>query len=300
MDDPTLATWELTEDPQAFLDAAAGVLAEQPVRATIVANTARRLASHADQGVPAPDHPSWFAVARDAAGAIAGVAMRTAPAPPHQAHLMPMEPALAESLADLLLARGEVVEAANGAQVPARAFVDRVRERTGGAVVVARPSRLFELGTLTPPRTPRGAPRLGAADEASLAHRWFGRFHTDAERQAGRDVTSTVPPLPLDPIERRVSAGQLWWWEADGEPVSLVGYVGPALGVARVGPVFTPAEHRGRGFAGALVTHVSALLRDAGHRVCLFTDLQNPVSNALYARLGYEPVVDMAELRIVP
>lgn len=306
MADPTpgaggLPRWELTDDPQAFLDDVGDVLAADPVRATIVANTARRLATRAAAGEPRPVHPCWFASAHAADGAVVGVAMRTTPAPPHQAHVLMADRPTAEALADLLVDRGEVVTATNGAQEPARAFLDRVAARTGGRVAVARPTRLFELGTLAPPPSPPvGAPRPVRPDELDLACRWFADFVTDADRQAGRTGPPRIPPPPRDAVERRVRAGKLWWWEVDAAPVSLVGQVGPALDVARLGPVFTPAEHRGRGYAGALVAHASARLRDAGNRVCLFTDLENPVSNALYERLGYEKVVDMAELRIVP
>jgi predicted GNAT family acetyltransferase len=31
--------------------------------------------------------------------------------------------------------------------------------------------------------------------------------------------------------------------------------------------------------------------------VVLFTDLTNPVSNAIYQRIGFEPVTDVAHLR---
>ena len=41
---------------------------------------------------------------------------------------------------------------------------------------------------------------------------------------------------------------------------------------------------------------MSRLLRDSGTRVCLFTDQANPTSNKIYAAIGYEPVVDMANL----
>ena len=44
---------------------------------------------------------------------------------------------------------------------------------------------------------------------------------------------------------------------------------------------------------------VSRRLLDEGARVCLFTDQANPTSNALYARLGYQPVVDMVNLLVV-
>jgi predicted GNAT family acetyltransferase len=71
-----------------------------------------------------------------------------------------------------------------------------------------------------------------------------------------------------------------------------------AAGVARVGPVFTPPEHRRHGY-GAAVT--AACTRDALERdaddVVLFTDLDNPTSNAIYQRLGYLPVSDHAVVR---
>jgi predicted GNAT family acetyltransferase len=37
---------------------------------------------------------------------------------------------------------------------------------------------------------------------------------------------------------------------------------------------------------------------DAGIRACLFTDQANPTSNKIYEALGYERVVDMANLQV--
>jgi predicted GNAT family acetyltransferase len=76
--------------------------------------------------------------------------------------------------------------------------------------------------------------------------------------------------------------------------------VNPAsLGVARIGPVYTPPEHRGHGWASNAVAEVSRRVQAHGVRVCLFTDQANPTSNKLYAALGYRPVVDMANLLVV-
>jgi predicted GNAT family acetyltransferase len=72
----------------------------------------------------------------------------------------------------------------------------------------------------------------------------------------------------------------------------------PSAGVARIGPVYTPKRFRGRGYASAAVAAVSQLILDQGARVCLFTDQANPVSNRIYQRIGYRPVVDMAQLII--
>jgi predicted GNAT family acetyltransferase len=71
--------------------------------------------------------------------------------------------------------------------------------------------------------------------------------------------------------------------------------------VVRLGPVYTPPEHRGRGYGAAVTAAVSHAALDAGASyVVLFTDLANPTSNALYRRLGYQPVEDRVVLEFEP
>jgi predicted GNAT family acetyltransferase len=71
--------------------------------------------------------------------------------------------------------------------------------------------------------------------------------------------------------------------------------------MTRVGPVYTPPESRGHGYGSAVTAAASAWAHDAGAReVVLFTDLANPVSNAIYPRIGYRPVLDALELRFRP
>ena len=84
-------------------------------------------------------------------------------------------------------------------------------------------------------------------------------------------------------------------WEDDG-PVSVSGHrVIPGVG-ARIGPVYTPPEHRGRGYATRLVAEHTAARLAAGDPACfLYTDMANPTSNAIYARIGYEKVCEAAE-----
>ena len=91
----------------------------------------------------------------------------------------------------------------------------------------------------------------------------------------------------------------MWLWEDEtGAVVHLTSFSPPYFGVARVGPVYTPREQRGHGYASAAVAQVSQRLLDQGARVCLFTDQANPTSNRIYQALGYRAVVDMANLLI--
>jgi predicted GNAT family acetyltransferase len=69
----------------------------------------------------------------------------------------------------------------------------------------------------------------------------------------------------------------------------------------RIGPVYTPREHRGRGYGSAVTAAASGLVLDRGMRFCfLYTDLANPTSNGIYMRIGYEPVCDSRELAFSP
>jgi predicted GNAT family acetyltransferase len=91
-------------------------------------------------------------------------------------------------------------------------------------------------------------------------------------------------------------------WEDEGEPVSFAGWGGRTPNGIRVGPVYTPPELRGRGYATALTAELSQRLLDGrlfdgGRQFCfLYTDLANPTSNAIYERIGYRRVAESAEV----
>jgi predicted GNAT family acetyltransferase len=71
--------------------------------------------------------------------------------------------------------------------------------------------------------------------------------------------------------------------------------------MTRIGPVYTPPEQRGHGYGTAVTAAATAWALGAGAReVCLFTDLANPVSNAIYPRVGYRPLLDACELTFLP
>jgi predicted GNAT family acetyltransferase len=74
----------------------------------------------------------------------------------------------------------------------------------------------------------------------------------------------------------------------------MAGYTGPTPHGIRIGPVYTPPELRGRGYASALVAQMSQALLDAGRSFCfLFTNLANPTANHIYEEIGYQTVVDV-------
>jgi predicted GNAT family acetyltransferase len=87
-----------------------------------------------------------------------------------------------------------------------------------------------------------------------------------------------------------VSSGRLSLWESAGEAAASAYVSTTEAGVARVGFVYTPPQHRRSGFASAVVAAVSRNVLESGTRCILYAQLANPTSNALYRRLGYRPV----------
>jgi predicted GNAT family acetyltransferase len=67
--------------------------------------------------------------------------------------------------------------------------------------------------------------------------------------------------------------------------------------VSRIGPVYTPTDRRGNGYGSAVTAAAALWAREHGAQdVVLFTDVANPTSNAIYQRIGFEPVNDYARI----
>jgi len=288
----------ITDDPAEFLALAEARLAADPVL-TVVSTVTHRALAHVAQGLPAPERPRWWAVVRDASGAVVGVAMRTAPFAPYPLFVLPMPDDAAVALARAVHARGEQIGGANGALPATQVLAEEAARLQGGTAWAWEHTRLFELGELVEPKPVEGRMRRADTDDTELCLAWFQAFAADAAEQAGRtEGEGHEEYFTREDMLERIEGGRIWLWEVAGETVHLTGFNQPAFGVARVGPVYTPREHRGRGYASAGVAEVSRWLRDQGARACLFTDQANPTSNRIYQALGYRAVVDMANLRV--
>jgi hypothetical protein len=284
-------------DPAAFLDVARARLAESPVESTVVATIADRTAREAADGITPPAH-DWYVVARDGSNLV-GAGMRTAPFEPRPPYLLAMPDQAAVTLARTLFDRGEEVRGVNGALPAVRVFADETASLSGRTARVQIHTRLFELLELTAPsRSVPGRLRAATHDELALTQAWYAAFMADADEQAGRPPGSSGDEPPDDEVMlRRIDDGRVWLWlDADDRPVHVTGTNPPSLGVARIGPVYTPREERGRGWATAAVAEVSRRMLEEGSRPCLFTDQANPTSNGIYIALGYRAVVDTVHM----
>jgi len=104
---------------------------------------------------------------------------------------------------------------------------------------------------------------------------------------------------PRDVARARIAEDRLFVWE-DGTLVSMAGWGGKTPNGVRVSFAYTPPTQRRRGYATSCVVELTRRLLAEGNRYCcLYNDLANPTSNAIYHRIGYRPLADAAVYHLV-
>lgn len=273
--------WHLTEDVEEFLTGARDFLYSRPALHTLVLTVTEALRARGAgaSGVEAPLF-GWL----EYGGEVHAALFRT---PPRRLNLTPLTPEAADLLAARLSRLGRPLPGVTAVPDTAAAFAEAWGRRTGAVPAVRDRRRLYRLGTLTPPAPlPDGRGRVAGDEDGEQVALWNYDFAA---------AIGEAPPAPPGPAaERSVGGRSFMFWElADGTPVSMAGVTPMVAGQMRVGPVYTPAHLRGRGYAGAVTAEVSRAAQAAGaEEVVLFTDLANPTSNSVYQRLGYVPVTD--------
>ena len=277
------------EDPAVFLAEAEPLLLEDEARHNLLLGIAGTVRD-------APELYSlrsfWLVRSGDE---VVAAALRT---PPY--NLVLARPRSHEALAALAEAvAGEELPGVAGAEPEAGEFAKLWSQHTGARARTNMRQGVYALERVKPPPPAPGSARVATVDDNELALRWWIAFGDEVlhEGGPGRENAATM-------VEHRLSSPSagIVLWEDDGEPVSLAGWGGPTPHGIRIGPVYTPPEMRGRGYATALTAEVSqrlldGRLYDGRRRFCfLYTDLANPTSNAIYERIGYRRVAESAEI----
>jgi predicted GNAT family acetyltransferase len=269
--------WVVEKDIDAYADKVLPWLEHNPAWNSVASTV---LITHRD-GTVRGDDP-WLAWLPDESGAVAGVALRT---PPRGMLLAKFPAGALRGLADV--APPDLPEAVGPAEQVGE-FATGYAQRTGGTARLNRHDRLYELTEPTRPPRPAGGPRLAEDADAELCAGWLADFDTDTGVGLEPDIETS---------RRVIAQRRVWLWEVDGTPVCLVGHSPTVAGASRVGPVWTPPEHRRHGYAAATTAAVAARLAERG-RVILFADLGNPTSTGVYLRIGFRPVGDWDEWRL--
>jgi len=285
---------ERCSSPEDFLASSITYRANQPVRTNVIGSVAVSVV----EGARSYDGYWWWIV-RDDHGDVVGAAMRTAP---FGLQLGPMPIEAAQLLARAVAKADDGFPWLAGPETLVKAFL-RVygEEGSPGSIrgaVRGRTSLLYELDELVAPDV-EGEPRVATVEDFELVDQWTLDFQEYID-----GVSHTPTEQDRRSLMERLSAGSRWLWCAEGVAVSMAGHAlsvaTPSGLVTRVGPVFTPADHRRRGYGSAVTASLSATLRASGSRVMLYADAANPTSNSIYQKLGYRLVDDSVQYDLVP
>lgn len=269
----------LTRDVEEFAQHAQDFLAarvEHNVLATLLVNLRR--------GRPSPS-PPLLAYGVAEGGETAAAALRI---PPWPLLVTDLDDDAAGALMDAWLARDPAVAGATGPSASVRAVAAAWAGRTGGTSRCRMREAMHLLEEVHGPERPaRGFLRHATEAERDVLVRWEQAF----AQEAGVGQEAHAAHI----VDARLARDGQFVWDDDG-PVSTLATSPEIAHTVRVGPVYTPPEHRCRGYASSGVAAVAGhALAGGAHRCMLFTDLANPTSNSIYAAVGFRRVAEWEE-----
>jgi uncharacterized protein len=273
---------------QAFLDVAGPFLAEREAEHNLIFGISANLT--ADPGFPVS--PPYLGAVTEAGRVVAAGIMT----PPWNIVLSCVDdPDALTALAADLDAGGVTVPGTTSPVDSARSFARLWCDSHGleSRLVVAE--RIYRLERVISPVDVSGSARVATEGDRDLLVAWVDAFIGEALERRGPDEASVL-------VDRAFRTGSRTWylWE-DGEPVSMAAAGGPTPNGIRIGPVYTPPELRGRGYASAVTAYASQTELDKGRRfIFLFTNLANLTANRIYQQIGYEPVIDVDQIAFEP
>lgn len=267
-------------------DAADFLALAQPwlMLAEVEHNVILSIAAAIAQGSLVPKQPPYLAAVIDG-GEVVACALRT---PPHKLVLSNARGDAVQALVRDIAGSPPGLPAVNGPEPAAGLFAAAWAEQTGLRARLDERQRIYVATSVTQGLQPcAGALRMAEPRDRPLALKWAGAFAREA-----------VPNEPFDPeevIDRHLRSNHLFLWETT-QPVSMLVAGGRTVNGARVGLVYTPPELRRNGYATAAVAALTARLFAQGRKhCCLYADLANPTSNAIYQRIGYRPLCDVSD-----
>jgi GNAT superfamily N-acetyltransferase len=270
-------------DAERFLEAAQDWLLEAEVENNLVLGIALNR-----RGLQPTDPPPYWATVRGTNG-IVGCACRT---PPHQLVVSRVPAAgIAALVADV---RGiyPSLKGVSGPIADAEAFALAWIARHGGTWKTRFRMRLHELTRVSfAGPVPPGSLRKATEADLPLAREWVDAFV--------RDVG--LPVAVPDMAQRMIGRERLFFWVDAEHECAMVASSRETRSGCAINMVYTPPQFRRSGYATAAVAALSDALLKGGRRFCcLYTDLANPTSNSIYAKIGYRPIRDDLEIDFSP
>ena len=277
----------LHEDAQSFLDTAGEALYHRETVNNLILGITERLVEY-----PETYDDPFFATVSNHKGDFLLAAVMTPPRNVVLAGEENFQPAIA-SLIDYFLANQVPIPGVVGPVQLAHRFANLWEQKTGQETTCTMEQRVYECRNVHFPQVPEGHFRSANRGDHPIIVEWMRAFEEEALHKSGQDYDGRG--------ERLIELGYVFVWEKDERLVSMAMKARPIAHSITIGGVYTPPEHRRRGYATALVARLTDHLLSSGYQFAnLFTDLANPTSNSIYQKIGFNPVSDFLMYEFSP
>jgi len=150
---------------------------------------------------------------------------------------------------------------------------------------IAKNMRIYKLTQVSRYNKPDGIFRCAELEDINIIIDFINKFSIEINEPVNIEGAKKV-------AEDAIASKEIFIWENDNI-VSMAKKLRPTKHGMAIGYVYTPIEHRGKGYATALVAELSQNILTSGKLFCtLYTDLSNPTSNSIYQKIGYNPICD--------
>ncbi len=127
------------------------------------------------------------------------------------------------------------------------------------------------------------------SNNLDLISKWMNWFCIEALKEKDKKGAYKI-------AKNKILNGEVYIW-IDNSEVTMSCTARPTNNGITINYVYTPIEFRNKGYGTKIVAKLSHLMLEKGYKFCtLFTDLDNPTSNNIYKKIGYEPI---AEFRLI-
>lgn len=177
----------------------------------------------------------------------------------------------------------------------ARRCADLICANTKCEPVVRLQQLLYRCSKVIPPEGVPGSARLAEESDFETLMNWRREFRLESLPHESVDREQLTKEANEAIIKK-----DTYIWVVNDEPVSCAQVGRPTARTMAIRYVYTPPEHRKKGYASAITALATQNILKSGKTYgVLFTDATNPISNKVYQKLGYEFVSESLYLGFV-
>lgn len=182
-------------------------------------------------------------------------------------------------LAEYLNQRYDALSKLNAPTEVAEHFVQVWQSLSGQPAHLGMTVYAYQIETIRPFVWVQGHLEPATEKDLVLVSQWFAAFGLEALGNPATDSDAWA--------KRQIERGNAFVWH-DGRPVAMGCRIGQTENGFRVSIIYTPPEHRRRGYGKTCTAALTQrLLEDGQPRCCLYADKANRATNRMYEAIGY-------------